>query len=160
MKFDTVIIGGGLAGLVAGISLQRAGQGVAIISTGQNALHFFSGTFESVEEAPARMTGLFEEAGIRLHYQEGVRLMPLGTFRPAALSLEDVSLFPAPKFARRALIVSFAGYHDFFTQFLAEGLAFVEPESRLPVGSSARMIGLSLARARAITVRCFWPPDN
>ena len=122
MKFDTVIIGGGLAGLVAGISLQRAGQGVAIISTGQNALHFFSGTFESVEEAPARMTGLFEEAGIRLHYQEGFRLMPLGTFRPAALSLEDVSLFPAPKFARRALIVSFAGYHDFFTQFLAEGL--------------------------------------
>ena len=68
------------------------------------------------------MTGLFEEAGIRLHYQEGVRLMPLGTFRPAALSLEDVSLFPSPKFARRALIVSFAGYHDFFTQFLAEGL--------------------------------------
>ena len=34
MKFDTVIIGGGLAGLVAGISLQRAGQNVAIISTG------------------------------------------------------------------------------------------------------------------------------
>ena len=122
MKFDTVIIGGGLAGLVAGISLQRAGQNVAIISTGQNALHFFSGSFESVEETPRRMAGLFEEAGIRLHYQSGVRLMPLGSFRPAALSLEDVSLFPSPKFARRALIISFAGYHDFFTQFLAEGI--------------------------------------
>ena len=66
MKFDTVIIGGGLAGLVSGISLQKAGQNVAIISTGQNALHFFSGTFESIEEAPQQMADLFEEAGIRL----------------------------------------------------------------------------------------------
>ena len=122
MKFDTVIIGGGLAGLVSGISLQKAGQNVVIISTGQNALHFFSGSFESLEEAPQRMAVLFEEAGIRLQYQPGVRLMPLGTFRPAALSLDDISLFPTPRFAGKALIVSFAGYHDFFTAFLAEGL--------------------------------------
>ena len=142
MKFDTVIIGGGLAGLVAGISLQRAGQNVAIISTGQNALHFFSGTFESIEEAPHRMASLFEEAGIRLHYQEGVRLMPLGTFRPAALSLEDISLFPAPKFAHRALIVTFAGYHDFFTQFLSEGLE--------KQGISCRIQQLGLAELDAL----------
>ena len=122
MKFDTVIIGGGLAGLVSGISLQKAGQNVAIISTGQNALHFFSGTFESLEEAPQQMADLFEEAGIRLQYRPGVRLMPLGRFMPAALSLEDISLFPDPQFARKVLIVNFEGYHDFFTSFLAEGL--------------------------------------
>ncbi len=122
MKHHTVIIGGGLAGLVAGIALQRAGKGTAIVSTGQNALHFFSGSFESMQEAPRRMTDLFGEAGIRLHYRDGVRLMPLGTFREAALSLEDIDLFPSPAFARKALIVNFMGYHDFFSSFLAEGL--------------------------------------
>ena len=101
MKYDSVIIGGGLSGMVAGIALQKAGQNTAIISTGQNALHFFSGSFESMDEAPQRMTDLFAEAGIRLHYREGVRLMPLGTFRPTALSLEDISFFPNPKIGEK-----------------------------------------------------------
>ena len=122
MKHDVVIIGGGLAGLVAGISLQRAGKSTAIVSTGQNALHFFSGAFESLQEAPERLTTLFDEAGIRLQYTPGVRLMPLGTFKEAMLSLEDVPLFPSPKFGRKVLIVNFMGYHDFFSSFLAEGL--------------------------------------
>ena len=122
MKHDVVIVGGGLAGLVAGISLQRAGRGTAIVSTGQNALHFFSGAFESMQEAPERLTTLFDEAGIRLQYTPGVRLMPLGSFKEAMLSLEDVALFPSPKFGRKVLIVNFMGYHDFFSSFLAEGL--------------------------------------
>ena len=120
MKFDSIIIGGGLTGLVAGIGLQKAGQQTAIISTGQNALHFFSGSFESMEEAPQRVTDLFTEAGIALHYTPGVRLMPMGTFKKATLSLEDVSLFPEPAFGHKALIVSLTGYHDFFCDFLAE----------------------------------------
>lgn len=46
MKFDNIIIGGGLSGLVSAISSAKAGCKTALVTTGQSALHFWSGSFE------------------------------------------------------------------------------------------------------------------
>ncbi len=46
MKFDSIIIGGGLSGLTAGIALLEAGQRVALVSYGRNTMLFNSGSLD------------------------------------------------------------------------------------------------------------------
>ncbi|MDO4843167.1 MAG: anaerobic glycerol-3-phosphate dehydrogenase subunit GlpB, partial [Bacteroidales bacterium] len=52
MKFDIVLIGGGLSSLVCGIKLQKAGKKCLMVSAGQNALHFSSGAFSLLGKLP------------------------------------------------------------------------------------------------------------
>ena len=55
MKFDTILIGGGLSSLVCGIKLQKSGRKCLIVSAGQNALHFSTGTFGLLGKLPDGM---------------------------------------------------------------------------------------------------------
>jgi len=46
MKFDTIIIGGGLTGFTCALTLAKAGQNTALITAGQSTLHFNSGSID------------------------------------------------------------------------------------------------------------------
>lgn len=90
MKFDTIIIGGGLSGLVAGIKLAENHKKVAIISSGQSALHFSSGSFSLLssvdgEDVEAPLTVL-DKLSDRHPYSR------LGAEKVAALAAEVPSL--------------------------------------------------------------------
>lgn len=46
MKFDNIVIGGGMAGLSAALRLAEAGQHTLLMASGQSALHFSSGSID------------------------------------------------------------------------------------------------------------------
>ena len=119
MKFDTIIIGGGLSGMMAGITLARNGQKCLMVSAGQSALHFFNGSLE-IMRSEGNPTGaiaalptnhpyskigyerlnayiqeaqsLFAEMGITFagnNLTNHYRVTPVGLLKPAWLTLEE-----------------------------------------------------------------------
>lgn len=122
MKFDTIIIGGGLTGLVSGLWLQQQGKRVCIISFGQTLLHFFSGSF-SGEDASADVTAVLQQAGVKA-VAGGYRLTPLGELRPAALTLDGYYHSPTPEMNELSVaVVKLPKYLGLPIEFLTDSLA-------------------------------------
>lgn len=156
MKFDTIIIGGGLSGLIAGINLSQRGQKCMIISAGQSALHFFSGSFElygkgyehpldaiehlepnhpyaklgaeRIHQMSEEVKPFFQEIGIILNgsiEQNHYRITPMGTLKPAWLTMEEYATIADPQNWpwSNISILNLDGYLDFQPNFIASGLA-------------------------------------
>lgn len=94
MKFDSVIIGGGLAGLVCGIRLSKAGRRCAVISSGQSALHFSSGSFDLLGALPdgTPVTAPAEAVGETIRQAPEHPYAKIGAARFGALAAEAAAL--------------------------------------------------------------------
>ena len=146
MKFDTLVVGGGLAGLLCGIKLTAHGLRCAIVTRGQSALHFSSGSLDLLGPMafddlppvhPYRLTGvenviryareaetLLARSGAGLQgnaQQNHQRVTPLGILRSAWLSPEEVPV--APFDAKRVLVVGISGFLDFQPHLAAASLS-------------------------------------
>lgn len=98
MKFEYIIIGGGLCGLSAGIRLAAQGKKTAIISSGQSALHFCAGSFgllgkrdgKFVADPIAEITNLNEKHPYRIIGQD--RVKALASEVPGILAKAGISV--------------------------------------------------------------------
>lgn len=93
MRYDSVIIGGGLSGLVCGLRLVQAGKRCAIISSGQSALHFSSGSFDLLSALPdgEAVTSPVEGVKVLAEQNEEHPYVKMGVERFAALAAEAVA---------------------------------------------------------------------
>lgn len=200
MKFDTVIIGGGLAGLLCGIRLSESGQRCAIVSRGQSALNFASGSLDLLSclpdgqrvtditagvDALVQMQGSHPYAllgaGRVRHYAKltqtilancglvlkgeadtpHLRVTPLGTFRQAWLSPDEIPLKPAQDSAIG--VVGISGFLDFQPPLAAaslrkNGLNATAEEVTLPILDKLRD---NPSEFRAVNIaRVLDMPDN
>lgn len=93
MRYDTIILGGGLSALVCGISLQEKGLKCLIVSSGQSALHFFSGSFELISTCGSQREAMDNLPGGHPYRKIGLdRVMELSKIVPEFFGRAGYSL--------------------------------------------------------------------
>ena len=90
MRMDTVIIGGGLSGLVCGIALAKRGQRVTIVASGQSTLLFNGGSMELLGQIDGKTVTAPLDAIATLPEDHPYR--KIGTDRIATLAEQAQSL--------------------------------------------------------------------
>ena len=90
MKFDYIVIGGGLCGLMAGIRLAENGKKTAIISSGQSALHFCAGSFGLLGKVDGKVESNPIEAISKLPQTHPYRLV--GADKVKSIALDTVEI--------------------------------------------------------------------
>lgn len=86
-RYDTIVVGGGVAGLVAGIALLERGQRVALYSSGRSCLNYFSGSFDLYAEGLEGVERLLMQEGSMHPYAK------VGTERIAGYSQRIKGIF-------------------------------------------------------------------
>ena len=165
MRYDTVIIGGGLSALLCGIELVRNGKIAAIVTTGHSSLHFSSGSFglyngaeplktnealgenhpytklgEDIEQLAAKATEILNIAGIATVGDAAANhyiMTPTGAMRQCWLSVEGMvtSDNGTSLDFSDALILCPEGFLDFYTQFVADSLSKLDVKCKQSVFS-------------------------
>ncbi|MBF0529829.1 MAG: glycerol-3-phosphate dehydrogenase subunit GlpB [Deltaproteobacteria bacterium] len=102
MKYNSVIIGGGLAGFTCGLQILKAGLTCAVFSGGANALHFSSGSIDLLGRHP----------GLSVVYS------------PMEFLADFISAHPEHPYAKCGIDLITDSLHFFRRQISSQGLEF------------------------------------
>lgn len=163
MKFDVVVIGGGLSGATAALSLQAAGKKVALVSFGECSLFLGSGCIglgpvenapeghpyskvQSIDAKVAAIPAFFEKAGIKLYgsaEKDAYRVSQVGNLLPCRWSFAADVLVesPASLKGRKLVICDHDGSINFPSSIVAAKLEALGAEVKIVHGSEAKADG-------------------
>lgn len=152
MRYDSVIIGGGLSALMCGIELARNGKKTALVAAGQSCLHFSSSSWglykgeeplKAIAELPQHhpyakvgvervevLAGVAKEllniAGVSTEgsaERNHYIMTPIGSMRQCWLSLEGALSSENPlPEFKSAAVYLFDGFLDSYSQFIIDAL--------------------------------------